>query len=432
MKEKLQRELQEFLGQEKIRLDSGIVNYITYQLAGIKASEEQLREGFFFENEESFDKENITFSIASKLNLDQIKNVLSFFNISSEAYEYGSPLVLSDHYIFGCFIIEFKKYFQSMKEEAPEIIAKYKAISAFISEIKAKDTLAKSIEDTKKTILFGSPKVQFTYTIKSLIDFISLLSGYMQALGGFPHFYEDILKSADEVNKFLQLAEIKEHSELTTQLNMILKGIDLFARYQRDESILKNIMIHNEFKRFLIPYRITPSKCDLLGDILLFLTEARMLPKNYCCLSIGEDASRLVITFANINQENTNKIIKYMHQVGDETAIEGDGRKYWGFTSNPSSVSSVVKQYETHNIEVDGTFFYTCILPKIKNRVLQMADQCQLGSYQELSKEDFKPPKETAKVSDFSIFEKLFNSPEQMQTSNNKSSRTCICSVLRN
>jgi hypothetical protein len=445
MKSKLHRELQEFLGQEKISIDSGIVNYITYQLAGIKASEEQLREGFSFENEETFDKENINFSIASKLNYEQIKNLLLFFNISSEKYLYGSPIVLNDRYIFGYFIIEFKKHFQSMKEDCPEIFAKYKAISASILETKAKNTLAKCIDDAKKIILFAHPTVQLTHTIKSLIDFISRISGHMQALDVFPHFYEDILNSTDEIKKFLQLSEIKEHAELAAQLNMILKGINLFASYQRDESILKNVMIHNEFKAFLIPYRITPSKCDLLGHVILFLTEARMLSKSYCCLSAGEDASRLVITFGDINQENTNIIINYMRQLGDDTAIEGDGRKYIGTTSNPNLVSPVVKypmntrdngitvkQYETRNIEVDGKFFYTSVFPKIKDRVSKMAEQCQLSSYQELSKEDFKHSRETAKVSGFSIFEKLFNSPEEMNTSNNKSSRTCICSALGN
>lgn len=57
MKSKLKRELQQFLEQERISLNSGIVNYITYKLADINVNAEQLNQGFSFDNEETTDKE---------------------------------------------------------------------------------------------------------------------------------------------------------------------------------------------------------------------------------------------------------------------------------------------------------------------------------------------------------------------------------------
>ena len=100
-----------------------------------------------------------------------------------------------------------------------------------------------------------------------------------------------------------------------------------------------------------------------------------------------------------------------MHHLGDETAFQVAGK---------------------HSIEVDGKFFYTCVFPKIKENITQMATQNQLNSYQETSKEDFKSTTETTRISEYSMFEKHPNSPSQFNTFNKKSSRTCICTMLKN
>ncbi|KTD11998.1 hypothetical protein Lgra_1456 [Legionella gratiana] len=411
MKSKLRRELQQFLEQERISLNSGIVNYITYQLADIKVNEEQLSQGFTFEHEETMDKEKITFSIATGLDFSQIKKILNFFKIPEEKYLHGKPLLLNDDAIVEYFIFYFKNYFQTLKENSSEIIAQYKARSAPLLETNAKNMLKKQIEEVKLMIMADYPHTLLTETLKNLISFISTLSGRIHDLDSFPHFYVDILKSKQEINHFLQLKEISGNQKLCAQLIMMLESIALFERYHRNESVLSNTLLHKEFKEFLIPYRINPEKCDVLAHMVLSIADVQIHSENLFRLVVGEDRARLVITFRDINEENINKIIACMHHLGDETAFQVDGKQ---------------------SIEVDGTFFYTCVFSKIKEKITQMAAQHQLNSYQETSKEDFKSTTETTRVSEYSMFEKHPNSPNQFNTFNKKSARTCICTLLKN
>lgn len=446
MKSKLKRELQQFLEQERISLNSGIVNYITYQLADIKANAEQLDQGFSFDNEETTDREKITFSIATGLDFSQIKKILNFFKIPEEKYLHGKAILINDETLIEYFIFHFKNRFQVLKETSPEIIAQYKALSAPLLEANAKNILEKHLDEIKLMIMANYLNTPLTPTIKNFISFISTLSGHIHDLESFPHLYVDILDSKKEINHFMQLREINANQKLYAQLIMLLDSISLFERYHRNESVLSNAGLHKEFKEFLIPYRINPEKCDLLGHIILSLADVKTHTANLFRLAPEEDHARLVITFKNITEENINKIVEFMHHLGDETAFVVDGPASFSTVSDSCFVFKnqeyplyksenevqATKLYEKRSIEVDGKFFYSCVYPKIKENIAQMAAQQQLSSYQEASKEDFKSIAETARVSEHSMFEKPQNSANQFETFNKKSSRTCICSLLKN
>ncbi|ARB92920.1 hypothetical protein [Legionella longbeachae] len=446
MTSKLKRELQQFLEQERISIHSGIVNYMTYQLADIKVNEEQLYQGFTLDNEETMDKEKVTFSIATGLDFSQIKKILNFFKIPEEKYLHGKPILINDDTMIEYFLFNFKNRFQTLKETSPEIIAQYKALSAPLLEANAKNILKKNLDEVKFMIMANYPGTSFTQTIKNLISFISTLSGRILDLENFPHLYVDVLKSKQEINHFLQLPEINGKPKLYAQLIMLLDSIALFECYHRNESVLSNIGLHKEFKEFLIPYRINPEKCDLLGHVILSLANVKIHTANLSRLTPGEDRARLVITFKNISEENVSKIVACMHRLGDGTAFVMDGRTPSSTVSDPYLVlrnqeyplykneneEQTTKLYEKCSIEVDGNFFHTCVYPKIKENIAQLAAQQQLGNYQETSKEDFKFTVETARVSEHSMFEKYPNSASQFDTPNKKSSRTCICSLLKN
>lgn len=418
MKSKLRRELQQFLEQERISFNSGIVNYITYQLADIKVTEEQLNQGFSFEKEETIE-EKISFSIATGLDFSQIKKILHFFKIPEEKYQHGKPILLNNDHIFAYFIFHFKNCFQNLKETSPEIIAQYKALSAPILEENAKSKLKKHLEEVKRMIMTHYQNTPLTNTIKDLIGFISILSGRLYDLENFPHLYGDIINSNREINHFLQQKEICSNKELSAQLIMMLESVTLFTRYHRNESILSNIVLHKEFKEFLIPHRINPEKCNLLGHMMLSLADVNVPSEILLHLAIGNDRARIVMTYKNISQENINKIIENMRHLGDETAFE--------LITKKQNEHEETNPY--HCIEVDGQFFHRCVLPRIKENITQMALQHQLSSYQEASKEDFPSPRETTRVSEYSIFEK-FSSSGQLDTFNKKSSRSCICTML--
>lgn len=440
MKSKLKRELQQFLEQERISLNSGIVNYITYQLADIKVNKEQLKQGFSFDHEETMEK--IAFSIAAGLDFSQIKKILNFFKIPEDKYLHGKPILLNDDAIIEYFIFNFKNRFQALKENSPAIIAQYKALSAPLLETNAKNILKKHLDEVKLMIMASYSDTSLTDTIKNLISFISTLSGRIHDLESFPHLYVDILNSKQEINHFLQLREMNGNQKLCAQLIMLLDSIALFERYHRNESILSNTGLHKEFKEFLIPYRINPEKCDLLGHIILSLADVKIHTANLFRLAPGEDRARLVITFRNINAEHINKIIEWMHHLGDETAFAVDEKTSLSACSvakkqeypldKNEHEAQTTKLYEKCSIEVDGKFFYTCVYPQIKENIAQMTTQYQLSSYQEASKEDFKVTSETARVSEHSMFEKNPNSSSQFNTFNKKSSRTCMCTLLKN
>lgn len=425
MKSKLRRMLHNLLVQERISIDSGIVNYITYQLAEIELTDEKMHQGFsfldnrYYQNES--EQEPITFSIPTGFSLAQIKQLLCFFAIPEENYRYGESLVLSGDYLLESFFPKFALYVKDLGEKSPEIMSKYRVISAPLFESTAKNTLRKAIQDTTRKVLADTLK-ELTTTRKSVIDFILLLSGRMQALESFPLFYKDILRGRENINEFLQWEEIKADTELCRQFQQMLEAIELYERYNRSESVLANIALHREINHFLVSHKISFTTCDIIEDSILALAGAQMSSKSQCQFKQGYDTSRLVVIFGDINQENFDKIIQYMHhEIGDETCCEGYGYQCFGSRLSAidclESATSVTAERggsrtkrsnapvrNTRSIECDAKIFYERLFPLLREKVNAMAEQNLLGEYQELSKNFFEEESALGRASSLGVF----------------------------
>ncbi|MFI4918798.1 MAG: hypothetical protein ACHP65_04515 [Legionellales bacterium] len=426
MRAKLRHDLHQLLTQERISLESGIVNYITYQLAGIAATERQLSAGFSLSLDRwmsAEEREKITFSIASQCNLEQIETLMVFFNLPKSSYQHAQPLVLNAQQVFEQFMPQFQAYFQQMKITAPEILTKYRILSAPILESTALSTLRKYIDETRQ-ILLSEALRELTPTMKALVDFTLLLSGRMEALNTFPLFYKDILNSREALVQFLQQAEIGDNEDLAPKLKTVLEGMQLYETYHRNESVLCIKAFTKEFEVFLEPYRITTKKCDMLEHTLLSLAEATMRSNQACQFIPGHDRSRLVINFGDIDQANTTKIIHYFRTLGDETASEGYGARHHGsaiesmsgaecaeLSKRPYHRSKEEPETESHSVEIDGKFLYNVVFPQLKAKIATLPAG-DLLKYQILSKNHFQP-KDAAPLGTLSLFKPAADSDSE-------------------
>ncbi|MBI2785267.1 MAG: hypothetical protein HYX60_02720 [Legionella longbeachae] len=411
MKSKFKRELEQFLEKERISRESGIINELTYRLIGIKLDEEKYSTGFSLNDSwrrKEKDSDKIKFSIPSGINLKQLYKILDFFNIEREKYELNYDLTLNDKFNVEAFLIKFKQCFQNMKELEPKAMAKYKIVSAPVLESTAKETLRKYISDAYE-ILLSENLQELTEDRSRLVKFMIQLSGLMEKINEFPLFYKDVLKGADRIKEFLNIEEISDNKTLVSKLKMIIEGIDLYAKYHRNDSVLANLAMIKETNPFLKQYRISTETCDIIEHVILNLAGAKQNSQSKCTIDIGSDRSRLVLTYHDIDEENTQKVIDYMINLGDETAFEGYGSRRHGHVMTESrqekmmisseqsfSLPVKVQKIESHSIELDGKFFYTSVFPKIKAAIAKMDEEKLLSPYQHLSMELF--PEEIQKL----------------------------------
>lgn len=180
----------------------------------------------------------------------KLHQILNLFKIAPEQYQVNTSLTLDSQMVLEQFLPQFKEYFQKIKASEPQTISKYKIASAPILESTARETLKKYISDVNDILLSENLK-ELTESWKALVEFIILLSGQIKSIEKFPLFYKDILKSKERINTFLSMPEISDNKTLASKLNMIREGIELYARYHRNESVLALIAFKKECKTFL-------------------------------------------------------------------------------------------------------------------------------------------------------------------------------------
>lgn len=303
------------------------------------------------------------------------------------------------------FVPQFSALYERLKLENPVLIAKYKVASAPILESTAISTLKQYIFDVKEILLADKLKAlreeeQATYTE------VTKLLPLIQDLEKNPLFYQNIINQKASILDLCRSSIAQENSQLAVKLGMIVEGITLFERYNRSQSVLGILSFHRQFKECLAAYRISYAKCDILEHVILKLTETQLRSKASCKFQASSSPSRLVIEFGDITREDTQKIIAYMREKGDETACEGYGRRHYGSAMAESSVQlqcamvserrivnfnsfdQTEEKVEPHSIEVDGNFFNTIIFPLVRDKIVNMTPE-ELSPYQVLSKDCF-------------------------------------------
>ncbi len=401
---RLKRELYEFLIKERISLETNLVNDFLFQMAGIslKSSDEDSgyysTKGFSLGNDYS-KNEDLKFHLP-KLPYLQLLKLLDFLKFPVEKYETNSSISLDETFVFKSLLPAFKKYFEEVKLNKPSEIAKYIVKSKPILEASANSTLREYTYEVAKTIL-DKRTTEPSKSLEALLKALFALNQKVSHLQQWPILYKSVIDTAHEIADFKSFPEVSGNTELLKLLNLINEGIELFAKYNRCESVLANQAFFKEMETFLNGKKITSSLCNIVEDTLLSLAGAKLGINGTAHVEKGYDASRLVFSFTDIDKENTAKIVDYLQKIGDDTATEGYGTRHYGSSvpkyaaesSAPmlalesASISRHI-EVEEHSIETDGRFFYEVAFPKLK-AAIAIQDEKALDLYCKKSEAHF-------------------------------------------
>jgi hypothetical protein len=200
----------------------------------------------------------------------------------------------------------------------------------------------------------------------------------------------DILESAQKIDSFKTMPEIAMNRALVSTLNKIQEGIQLYGKYHRNKSVLDLIAFQEEQDTLFTHLRID-KESTLLEKIILDIANSEGDTLTSAAFAIGDDPSRMTLRYDGLSKANVKKLITYMQKLGDETCCEGYGYKHnadpLAFSTQERAVgrasSRKRKLPDSHSIEIDGSFFYTIIFPRVKERLNQMAEHNLLAPYQQ-------------------------------------------------
>lgn len=400
MKTRLKRELHEFLLKERISLETDLVNDFIYKMAGItftSSDEDRSTPGFSLSS--SWDKnEDLKFKLPH-LHYPQLLQLLDFFKFPLENYVANSSITLDEKFVFENLLPAFKKYFEEVKLAKPSEIAKYIVKSKPILESSANTTLREYTTKAVGTIL-AKHATEPSETLEVMLNELASLNYKAEHLDQWPILYKSVIGAAQKIGAFRFYPEVSQNEDLRKQLSLINEGIELFAKYNRCESVLANESFLKEMETFLNGKNITSSLCNIVENTLLSLAEAKLGVNGECHVDKGRDASRLVFAFTDIDKENAAKIVDYLQKTGDDTASEGYGYRRHG-SSIPEAAFMMAASFapmeksvsrreviEEHSIETDGKFFHEVVFPKLK-AAIEALDKTALDGYRKKSEAYF-------------------------------------------
>jgi len=327
-------------------------------------------------------KEDLKFDLPN-LSYPQLLTLLDFLKFPREKYIANNPIILDSTFVFEKLLPDFKKYFEEVKANKPALLAKYIVESKPILESSANRTLREYTDEVKRLILDKST-TEPSKPLEALLDKLLLLNKKVSILETSPILYKSIMRSTQEIADFKALPEVSQNPELVKLLDRILDGIELFAKYNRCESVLANQSFFKDIEDFLNKKKITRSLCKIVEDTLLLLTGAKLGANGEAHLDKGSDPSRLVFSFTDMDKESSAKIVDFLQKAGDDTANEGYGYRRYG-SSLPhlqgalasasflqSDISSKRVELERHSIETDGKFFFEVVFPKLTAAIEKM------------------------------------------------------------
>lgn len=387
MKTRLKKELQEFLLQDSISIETNIVSALIWEMINIaripKLEQHNVSVGIDFSDYEFQEiTENIVFELPS-LTINELIQCLDFFNIPQDTYMTYDGLVLDNDFVFTTLLPQFKNYYQSFKEREPNIIKQYKAQSRRLLETLAISMLEYHTEKAVFLLFYNNPETS-AQLAKMLISIQSLVTD-LSNLKRQPILFKSIIAMHEPIKNYLSFPELSENEALSQTLQQISDALGLFTLYHRNESVLANQAFKAELEPFLNKHGLH-SECHILEDLLLQCAGATVDSKGE--KEFNSHYSSLIFTFQGMNQDNADLLVKFFTEMGDETATQGR-RSFYGI-GNPEGADRTCHNAtdDSYYIEVDGKLFYEVIFPLIKehiNRLVQI-DSDSLEGYKEASK----------------------------------------------
>jgi hypothetical protein len=356
MESEFKKLLKRFLIKERITLQSGILNDITYRLMG--KTQPKHEPGFsFVKNSAGLGNEEVRFFIPLGSTLEELYQIMEFFQFPKEQYKIGHELTLDEEFLKQQFLHKFIDHFNYIKKHQPQIIIQYKKDSAITLE-SATIKIIKEHTKKAKNILLTNKEEKLTPNSENLMECILLIFGQIRLTKEYPLYYTQILNSRKKIQGFLLLEEFKKNTSLYPELKEIEHGMNLYAEYSRNPSIVAITTFKKEFKILCQEKYPFYEKNVLFGEILLNLAGIRQYFKNTTCYyeSSEKDPSRLILRFeGTVTSKHIREVINYLSHFGGETTC-----------SEEESCA--------HEIGVDGKFFFEKIFPKIKARLEEIIE----------------------------------------------------------
>lgn len=417
--QELKRKFYDLFSKDSISLETNIVNDLLYELAKITFDNpDKAQYGLILSQSDKIT--DIKFKPPIGLTPAVMEKLINFLHYNYATYALNTTITLDPQFVFEGLFPELKALYESKKPDNPQIIkyqieSKPKLESAAIATLN--DVCQKTLE-----VLFSKKKndTRMSVDTKKINDAIDFLQSKLNHLYHRPFLYKRIISSRAKFEKLLNLKKVTENENLKKQINAIIEAIDVFAKYNRYESVLANKKCLSELEKFLNKEKISSHACHIIEETILDLSGAKLGPHGKCNLKVGHDQSRLVFNFEDITQEEAQKVVNYLQNKGDKTAIEGYGLKYYAdripesflSMSTNESLSYDIKpekvRLESHAIETDGSFFFkeVYLLLKIEITKIKENDPARFKKYQDLSEKHCKPieKKETKHLDKLGVF----------------------------
>ncbi len=189
---------------------------------------------------------------------------------------------------------------------------------------------------------------------KKILAFMFQLSAMVRTVKCDPVIYKMLIQTKVELQNLIILSS-QLPADIHQTMKKMLEGLNKFEAEETIPAILANKKFDQEMDAFFKGHGIAMITTEDLGKILRFITNVQLNSNGKCFVFPNSNyPSRRVINFIGIQPENSRKILEYMQNLGDHTAVE-----------------KITKGAEI-NIEISGTFCYEKIMPLFKKAFIEM------------------------------------------------------------
>lgn len=189
---------------------------------------------------------------------------------------------------------------------------------------------------------------------KKILALMFQLSGMISTVKHDPVIYKMLIQTKIELQNLITSSN-QLPADIHQAMKKMLEGFNKFELEETIPSTLANKKFDDEMDAYFKEHGIASISTKDIGELFRFITKAELNPNGKCFIYPNANSpSRRVINFIGIQPENSRKILEYMRNLGDRTAVQ-----------------NIIKGTEI-NIEISGNFCYEKIMPLLKKAFIEM------------------------------------------------------------
>jgi len=384
MHERLEKELTRLLLPHAISSASIIFEDYIFASAGI----EKPKDARGFNGYGS----KLNFELPS-VSLDELDKLLTYFHVSKEDYRTNADIVVTEELMFETIIPKFAQYLTQTAQESPEKLTPYRIKSRPSLERIALDNVGSYSVKIKASL---NPDLASPSEIpRQFTEIIFQLRGAIEAVSNDRKYVSYIQTTYQKMKGFLEsndvASHLKKHSE---RIDDLMQELQVYLTYNYAESSMAIRKIFKEMHSFLSTYKIDMRQCNILEHSLWEMAGLTGLPES-CKFGHDLQATRLIIRFSGISEENASVFLKYLQKFDETTTCDNrsgrisklpdfkidDGVRQQCYAVKNKAFVIKLKPY---NFDIDGEVFYKEIAPLFYSRICD-ASEDSLEIYQQLS-----------------------------------------------